>query len=899
MGRSQSGLSILLRPVSAVLVSAALVSSGMLSATNCPAAKAIGVSANAGDVANCGEIGFLVAVSGTSQKQLGRCALKHTDVRADVSGFVSRVTVKQQFHNPYKEKIEAIYTFPLPENAAVDEMTMKIGNRVIKGSIKEREQAKEIYKAAKNRGNVASLLDQERPNIFTQALANIEPGQNIDIEIKYVDVLKYDKGAFTFSFPTVVGARFIPGEGRGHKGWGVADDTDMVPDASLISPPVLPDAERAGHDISISLNINSPVTIEDISSKLHQVDIARVGPQQARVTLKPADRIPNRDFVLTWNVASEQMRSGCLTHSDNKGGYFSLVLIPPKRVPAESVAPKEMVFLIDCSGSQSGRPIQKAKETINYILDHMNPHDTFQIISFNNNATFFANEPQLCSPAMKERAHRFLESLEAHGGTWMASAVEEACNLPNPENRLRIVTFMTDGYVGNDFEVISLIKKHRGHSRWFSFGTGNSVNRFLIDKVAAEGGGEAEYVLFNKSAEEVGKKFYDRISSPVLTDINVQFSGVEVKEVFPKDQADLWAQKPLCITGRYLKPGHGKAILTGYSAGKPYKQEIPISFAKEQPENAVLKSIWARAKVDRLMSEDWMGMQTGQPKKELRDEIVETALQYHIMTQFTSFVAVEDDRVTHGRLAKTVPIPVETPQGLQNQVGIQPLRHPSSTSYLHSSNGAPAPIRASSGSGSYASFGLPSTSMGKFVHQPGDNQYSFSQRNGTVYLSPSSAPPPPVVSLESGSASMVYGDEGITEMPSFRAQAGSVEPESEKSGNLARRNEKAPSGLSGKSSIANSRVISKRLLDLYLSVQKASLGSGDKAEQAKARFAAPVKVNIVLKSQDAKIMHSLKSLGFVLEKVDGKVVRGTISLSKLILLASLSKVQSVDSSVQK
>lgn len=669
------------------------------------------------DIADCTDSGMLVALAGNTQKDLGKCPLKHTDVKANVSGYVARVTVRQQFHNPFKEKIEAVYTFPLPDDASVDQMTMKVGNRLINGSIKKRDEARHAYEAARSRGNVASLLDQERPNIFTQSVANIEPGENIDIEITYVNLLKYEDGSFSFIFPTVVGPRFIPGHtSEGQTGVGVAQNTDLVPDASKITPPLAAPGERAGHDISIEMNINAGVPIENVISKLHAVNIERTGSNSARIKLTNNEKIPNKDFIASWSVAHDSVKSGYLTHRQGADGFFSLMLVPPKRVTAKTVQAKEMIFLIDCSGSQSGIPIQKAKETMAYILDHMNANDTFQIITFNNNVESFPARPQTASAAMKEKALDFMRGLEARGGTWMQPAVEEACALPNDEHRLRIMTFMTDGFVGNDFQIISLIKKHRDKTRWFSFGTGNSVNRFLIDKIAAEGGGEADYVLLNSSAEEVGKKFYDRISSPVLTDLKVEFKGVETKDVFPKEPADLWAQRPLYFTGRFLKPGSGKVILSGYSAGKPYRQELNLEFPAKQDTNEALPSIWARAKVERLMSEDWLGMQTGSINKELKDEITDTALKYHIMSQYTSFVAVEEESKTSGGKAKLVPVKVETAQSTemaeQHPITIQPSWTRSAGGAGYAGGGGPFPN----------SNKLPAVNMGNFVHQAGDNQ---------------------------------------------------------------------------------------------------------------------------------------------------------------------------------
>ncbi|MBX3152499.1 VWA domain-containing protein [Candidatus Obscuribacterales bacterium] len=613
--------------------------------------------------------GQLTAMA-SSGKELGQCPLKHTSVTANVSGYVSRVTVKQTFHNPYKEKIEAVYTFPLSDTGAVDDMVMKVGQRTIHGTIKKKEEAKQIYEAAKARGNVASLLDQERPNIFTQSVANIEPGKEVEITIQYIDLLPYEDGKYTFAFPTVVGPRFNPGPAIGKQGTGWSHDTTEVPDASRITPPVTPEGTRAGHDISISVNINGGVPISNIKSALHEVSVSNQSDQNATVTLVDKNTIPNKDFVLKWDVAGEDIKSGYLTYKKSKtdkAGYFTMMLVPPKRVTPETVAPKEMIFLIDCSGSQSGKPLEKAKETLTYIVEHMNPNDSFQIISFNNRNTNLFERPRANSEQTRSEAKRFIEGLQANGGTWMGPAVEAVFNQPADKNRLRIVTFMTDGYVGNDMEILGLVKKHRGASRWFPFGTGNSVNRFLIDGIAREGGGESEFVLLNSEPGVVGKKFYDRISSPVLTDVKVSITGVDTKEVFPKDVSDVWAQKPLYIKGKYINGGKATATLSGMRAGQPYKQTINLVLPELNATNPGIASIWARAKVDRLMSEDWFGAQSGKPNKEIKDEIVATALEHHIMTQYTSFVAVEEQYVTKGGKPTLQVVPVEMPDGVSRE----------------------------------------------------------------------------------------------------------------------------------------------------------------------------------------------------------------------------------------
>jgi Ca-activated chloride channel homolog len=595
------------------------------------------------------------------------CPLEHTSVKAEVSGFVSRVSVVQTFHNPRKEKIEAVYTFPLPNDAAVGEMLMKVGDRVVRGEIKKREEARRIYEQAKDRGHVASLLDQERPNIFTQSVANIMPGEKVEITIKYVEMLPYEDGSFKFVFPMVVGPRFIPGQPTGKKGTGWAPDTDEVPDASQITPPVTPKGTRAGHDIDLTVSIDAGVPIQNVKSKLHEIATERGGSNRATVALKNKKEIPNRDFVLEYLVAGDRIQSGFLVHKEDKEGYVALIMIPPKRVRPEQISPKEMIFVIDRSGSQHGKPLDKAKETMKYVIDRMNPDDTFNVIDFANTARMLFSEPKKNSPETRGKAVKYIDSLKADGGTWMGPAVEEVCKTPSPENRLRIVTFMTDGYVGNDFEIISLVRKLRGNSRWFPFGAGNSVNRFLLDNMARVGGGEVDYILLNRPGEEVAKKFYQRIAMPVLTDISVTTEGVTLDEMFPAAVSDLWDRKPLIFKARYSGPGKGSVTIKGFSAGKPYEQKLEITLPERESANPSLGSLWARAKVDNLMDRDLMGVQRGKIKDELRDEIIRVALEHRIMTQFTSFVAVEETVVTVGGKPTTIAVPVEMPDGVSRE----------------------------------------------------------------------------------------------------------------------------------------------------------------------------------------------------------------------------------------
>ncbi len=597
----------------------------------------------------------------------GGCPLEHTSVRGEISGFISRVSVVQTFHNPRQDKIEAIYTFPLPNEAAVDEMLMRVGSRVVRGEIKKREEARRIYQEARDRGNVASLLDQERPNIFTQSVANIMPGEKVEITIRYVEMLPYNDGSFKFVFPMVVGPRFIPGVPTEKQGAGWAPDTDKVPDASRITPIVTPEGTRAGHDIDLTVSIDAGVPIRELKSKLHEVTIQRGGPTRAEVALQDQKEIPNRDFVLEYGVAGDQIQSGFLAHKEGDEGYVALIMIPPKKVSPEQIAPKEMIFVIDRSGSQHGKPLDKAKETMKYVIEHMNQDDTFNVIDFGNTARMLFSEPKKNSPETRAKAMKYIYALDANGGTWMGPAVEKVCNIPAQENRLRIVTFMTDGYVGNDFEIISLVQKLRGKSRWFPFGAGNSVNRFLLDNMARVGGGEVDYILLNRPGEEVAKKFYQRIAAPVLTNISLQMDGLSLQETFPKDVSDLWDRKPIIFKAKYSKAAKGTVVIKGFAAGKPYEEKLEINLPEREAANSSLGSLWARAKVDDLMDLDLIGVQRGKVKEEIREEIIQVALKHRIMTQFTSFVAVEETVITAGGKPTTIAVPVEMPDGVSRE----------------------------------------------------------------------------------------------------------------------------------------------------------------------------------------------------------------------------------------
>src|SRR5690349_20777920 len=614
--------------------------------------------------AQTGETSGALTVVDASGKLKSVCPLKHTDVKAEISGFISRVVVTQEFQNPFQERIEAVYTFPLPQNAAVDDMTMIVGDRTVRGKILPREEAQAVYDAAKSEGKVASLLDQERPNIFTQSVANILPGEQVKITISYVETLSYVNGAYEFVFPMVVGPRYIPGAAKpDSQGNGFAPDTNQVPDASRITPRSLPDGMRSGHDISLEVALDAGLIIDNIDSKTHPVDIQRPDAHSARLRLKDEATIPNKDFILRYDVAGPAIQDALLTHRSDNGGFFTLILQPPDRVTAQDVTPKELVFVLDTSGSMSGFPIEKAKETMKLALDSLYPSDTFNLVTFAGDTRILFPQPVPATRANLNKAQAFLRGSTGSGGTEMMTAIKAALDPSDNQGHIRIVCFMTDGYVGNDMEIISEVQKHP-NARVFSFGIGSAVNRFLLDKMAEAGRGEVEYVGLNDDGSAAARRFHERVRSPLLTDIAIEWNNLPVADVYPQRIPDLFSTKPLVIKGRYTSAGRGTIRLKGKMAGGDFVRDIPVEFPETMASHDVLAPLWARARIDDLMGQDLQGAQSGSMRQDLKDTITQLGIEYRLMTQFTSFVAVVERIVTDGGQPRRIDVPVEVPAGV-------------------------------------------------------------------------------------------------------------------------------------------------------------------------------------------------------------------------------------------
>ncbi|MDX2153870.1 MAG: VIT and VWA domain-containing protein [Bryobacteraceae bacterium] len=575
------------------------------------------------------------------------CPLKNTDVKAEISGFVARVTVTQEYHNPLEQKIEAMYIFPLPQNSAVDDMTLLIGERTVKGTIKRREEARKIYEEARSRGQMAGLLDQERPNVFMQSVANIPPKATVKVVISYVETLKFEEGRYEFGFPMVVGPRYIP---------------QGLPNAERISPPVAAKGTRAGHDISIQVKLDAGLPIEALQSPTHEVAVERPSHTQALIRLSRKTEIPNKDFLLRYDISGKTVQDAVIAHRAARGGFLTLMLQPPERVTVEDVTPKELVFVIDTSGSMMGFPIEKAKETMKMAIAGLYPRDTFNLISFAGDTHLLFPEPVPATLENVAKAQQFLAGRRGSGGTEMMKAIRAALEPSGAADKIRIVCFMTDGYVGNDREIIDAVKTYK-NARVFSFGIGSSVNRFLLDKMAEAGRGEVEYVGLQDDGSAAARRFHERVRNPLLTDVTVEFAGLPVTEVYPKRIPDLFSAKPVLIHARYGGPVQGVVRLRGKMSSRDVVREVKVNLPASEPAHDTMATLWARAKIDGLMADDWSGNNDA-----IKEQVTKLGLDFKLMTQYTSFVAVEEKIVTEpGKAPRRIEVPVEMPEGVAHE----------------------------------------------------------------------------------------------------------------------------------------------------------------------------------------------------------------------------------------
>jgi Ca-activated chloride channel family protein len=646
-----------------------------VAAAACVLAASVPATATTGKIVPRGEGALLIARDGEAREPL---PLLSTSVAASVVGFVAQVRVRQTFNNPFDQPLEAIYVFPLPHDAAVSQLEVTIGDRRITTEIMKRADAAALYAEARAQGRTAALLEQERPNIFTQSVTGIAPGSAVQVDIVYDLALSYRDGAYEFVYPMVVGPRHVPGAATGAPpgGHGTAPDTDQVPDGSRITPPSLPAGERSGRHVSLEVTIDPGKPIRAITSPTHEIAVDRGGedsPTAVRVTLVGRDRLPNKDFVLRYRLADASPVASLLAHRDpaGQGGTFALLVEPPRAPRAAAVRPRELVFVIDTSGSMAGRPLALMKAAMRRAIGELHPRDTFRIVTFAGAPAELGEAPLPGRPAARRRALAWLDRLEAAGSTELLAGLTAALAGAPAGGRLRVVCFMTDGYVGNEKAVLAVAEAAVGRdTRLFTIGVGSAVNRYLLDGLAEVGHGAAAYVALDGDAERAVTEFYRRLRSPVLTGIAIDWGGLEVSEVWPSSPGDLFVGQPLALVGRYRGDGGRRAAITlrGTSGGRAVSWKVPLDLAARHADSDALPRLWARKKIASLAREQ---LRSEDPA--LVAGITALGLEYRLVTAYTSFVAA-DQRPGDRTAARLYVIPVDAPDGTSGD-GVEGRAH--------------------------------------------------------------------------------------------------------------------------------------------------------------------------------------------------------------------------------
>jgi Ca-activated chloride channel family protein len=578
--------------------------------------------------------------------------LKETNVTANINGVIADIYVMQTYANQGEKPINASYVFPASSRVSVHGMKMEIGDKVVTAVIKERQEAKQEFEEAKSEGKSASLLEQQRPNVFSMDLANIMPGDVVCIELHYTELIVSTEGIYQFAFPTVVGPRYSSQPAS------TAPQTDQ-----WVSSPYLPDGKTPPGTYNITVNLSTGVPIADITCTSHKIDVTPDGESTAQVTLADADDFAgNRDFILDYKLAGPVMSCGLMLNAGEDENFFMLMVQPPERFEAKDIPPREYIFVLDVSGSMFGYPLDTAKKLIRDLVGGLNKTDTFNLILFSGDS--YQMSPKSLSATEKniKKAVDIINNVEGGGGTELAAALEEAIAIPQEKNISRTIVVITDGYIAEEKATFELIRENLNKASFFSFGIGTSVNRYLIDGIAKAGLGEPFIVTEPQEAAAAAKRFRTYIQSPLLTNIRVEYSGFDAYDIEPPHIAALFAQRPIVIFGKWRGEPSGSIRISGKTGGSDYDQEIQLSETEPLKTNTAISYLWARTKVERLM--DYGFNQT--EEYAVKKEVTAIGLKYSMMTEYTSFVAVLDDIRNTDKNSTTVEQPLPLPLYVSN-----------------------------------------------------------------------------------------------------------------------------------------------------------------------------------------------------------------------------------------
>jgi Ca-activated chloride channel family protein len=577
--------------------------------------------------------------------------LESTKVDVQVTGVIAEVTVTQAYKNAGKKPINAQYVFPASTRAAVHGMRMQVRDQVIEAVIKEKQQAAKTFEEAKKQGKSASLLEQQRPNVFTMKVANVMPGDHLEVSLRYSELLVPTSGVYELDYPTVVGPRYSNEAAASAK-----------PQDKFIASGYTPAGAPPSYTFELSGSLSTAIPLQSLESPSHSILTTADNPSLRHFALAASERAGgNRDFILRYRLAGDAIQSGLSLFDSGGEKFFMLQVEPPKRVPTELIPPREYVFIVDVSGSMGGFPLETAKKLLRELIGGLRASDKFNVELFSGTSALLAEHSLPATPANIALATRFIDDQQGGGGTELLPALEQAFALSKSEGLSRSFLVVTDGYIGQDRGAIDLVRNKLSDANVFAFGIGSSVNRFLIEGVAKAGAGEPFIVTDPGQAAATAERLRDYVKSPVLTDVKVGYEGFDAYDVEPKSFPDVLAERPVVIQGKYRGDAKGFVNLSGLTGKGGFAQRFDVSQVKPRAEQRALSFLWARSRIATLGDFGF-----AEPTALAKNEITALGLRYNLLTDYTSFVAVARKVVNPGGVAQNVDQPLPMPAGVSN-----------------------------------------------------------------------------------------------------------------------------------------------------------------------------------------------------------------------------------------
>jgi Ca-activated chloride channel family protein len=558
---------------------------------------------------------------------LDKFPLKETDVTVNISGVIADVVIKQKYYNGGTRPINARYIFPASTRAAVHSMKMIIGEEVVVAQVKERQAAQQEFDNAKKEGMSASLLKQQRPNVFSMNVANILPNDTIDIELRYTELLVPTEKTYEFVYPTVVGPRYS------NQPEAIAPETDL-----WVKNPYLEEDQAPQTNFTISLSISTGIALQEIVCTSHETDVIWESESVANILLvDPEDFGGNRDFIVRYRLAGQEIASGLLLFEGQEENFFLLMVQPPERIKPADIPPREYIFVVDVSGSMHGFPLNTAKKLLKNLIGNLRAVDRFNVILFAGGSRLMSPSSLPATRKNIRKAITVIDRQQGGGGTELRSALQKALSLPWSESFSRTTMVVTDGYIAAEREVFHLIQNNLNRTNVFSFGIGSSVNRYLIEGMAKAGQGEPFIVTKPQEAQGEAERFRTYVGAPMLTNIAVRYDGFETYDIEPPAIPDLFAERPIIVFGKWRGKPEGTVELAGLGGAGEYIQTIPVAETKPLKMNSALRYLWARTRIARLSD-----YSLGRRNREDELEITNLGLTYNLLTRYTSFIAVHE-----------------------------------------------------------------------------------------------------------------------------------------------------------------------------------------------------------------------------------------------------------------